>query len=64
MRRLLLQDGTIFVTSKKGTANVTSLKKTEPDLDKHTKVVDAWNRTVLCDDIADGSFKTIFRGRF
>jgi hypothetical protein len=59
-----IHDGTIFVTREKRTVNVVSLKKIDPDLDKHTKVVDAQSRAVLCDDIAKGCVKTIFYGQY
>jgi len=59
-----VRDGTIFVTREKETVNVISLKNIDPDLDKHTKVVDAQSRAVLCADIAEGCVKTIFYGRY
>ena len=57
-------DGTISVTPDKGLVNVISLKKIDPDLDKHTKVTDFQSHAVLCDDIAQGCVKTIFYGLY
>lgn len=55
---------TIFASRDKGTVNVISLKKIDPNLDKHTKVVDAQSRAVLCADVAESCVKTIFYGRY
>jgi opacity protein-like surface antigen len=59
-----LGKGTILVTPAKGTVNVVSLKKIDPDLDQPTKVQDAQSHAVLCDDIAKGCVKTIFYGQY
>lgn len=57
-------DGAILVSREKGTVNVISLKKLDPDLDKHTSVKDFSSHAVLCRDIAKGCIKTIFYGRY
>jgi hypothetical protein len=54
----------ILVSREKGTVNIISLKKIDPDLDKPTSVKDADNHAVLCADIAKGCIKTIFYGRY
>ena len=59
-----ISGGAILVTRKKGTVNVISLKKIDPDLDKHTGVKDFASHAVLCQDIAEGCIKTIFYGRY
>ena len=59
-----IREGTILVAHEKGTVNVISLKKIDPDLDKHTKVIDAQSHAALCDDIAKGCIKTIFYGQY
>ena len=55
---------TILVSREKGTVNIISLKKIDPDLDKPTSVKDADNHATLCNDIATGCVKTIFYGRY
>jgi hypothetical protein len=57
-------DGAILVSREKATVNVISLKKLDPDLDKHTSVKDFTSHAVLCRDIAKGCVKTIFYGRY
>jgi len=59
-----IKDGAILVSREKGTVNVISLKKLDPDLDKHTSVKDFTSHAVLCQDIAEGCIKTIFYGRY
>jgi len=59
-----ISGGAILVTREKGTVNVISLKKIDPDLDKHTSVKDFKSHAVLCQDIAEGCIKTIFYGRY
>lgn len=59
-----ISDGTILVSREKGTVNVISLKKLDPNLDKHTSVKDFASPAVLCRDIATGCIKTIFYGRY
>jgi hypothetical protein len=59
-----ISGGAILVTREKGTVNVISLKKIDPDLDKHTGVKDFKSHAVLCQDIAEGCIKTIFYGRY
>jgi hypothetical protein len=59
-----ISGGAILVTPEKGTVNVISLKKVDPDLDKHTSVKDFASHAVLCQDIAEGCIKTIFYGRY
>jgi len=59
-----IRGGSIYVARDKGTVNVISLKKIDPDLDKPTKVIDAQSHAALCDDIAKGCIKTIFYGRY
>jgi hypothetical protein len=56
--------GSIAVARQKGAVNVVSLKAIDPDLDKHTRVIDAQTHAVLCDDIATGCVKQIFHGRW
>jgi len=59
-----IKDGAILVSCEKGTVNVISLEKLDPDLDKHTSVKDFTSHAVLCQDIAEGCVKTIFYGRY
>jgi hypothetical protein len=59
-----ISDGAILVSREKGTVNIISLKKIDPDLDKHTSVMDFASHAVLCRDIATGCIKTIFYGRY
>jgi hypothetical protein len=59
-----IRDGAILVSRTKGTVNVISLKKLDPDLDKHTKVRDAQTQAVLCQDIAVGCSRGIFYGQW
>src|SRR5580700_5688545 len=59
-----ISDGAILVSHEKGTVNVISLKKIDPDLDKPTSVKDFASHAVLCADIATGCIKTIFYGRY
>lgn len=59
-----MDKGSIAVVRQKGAVNVVSLKAIDPDLDKHTRVIDARTRAVLCDDIAAGCVKQIFHGRW
>jgi hypothetical protein len=59
-----ISGGAILVTREKGTVNVISLKKIDPDLDKHTSVKDFKSHAVLCQDLAEGCIKTIFYGRY
>jgi hypothetical protein len=56
--------GAILVTREKGTVNVISLKKLDPDLAKPVSVKDFESHAVLCQDIAKGCVKTIFYGRY
>jgi len=56
--------GAIFVSREKGTVNVISLKKIDPELDKQTSVKDFPSRATLCEDIAKGCTKGIFYGRY
>jgi hypothetical protein len=55
---------TIYVTREKDNVNIISLKKLDPNLDKHTKVEDFRSHAILCNDIATGCVKTIFYGRY
>jgi hypothetical protein len=58
-------DGHIITVSReKGTMNIISLKKIDPDLETPTAVKDADSHAVLCNDIATGCVKTIFYGRY
>jgi hypothetical protein len=57
-------DGAIFVSRENGTVNVISLKKLDPELDKHMSVKDFHSRATLCEDIASGCSKGIFYGRY
>jgi len=59
-----INKGSILVSRKNGTVNVVSLKTIDPDLDKHTRVIDSQSGAVLCDDIAAGCIKQIFYGRW
>jgi hypothetical protein len=59
-----IRDGVIVVSRAKGTVNVISLKKLDPDLDKHTKVQDVQSHAVLCKDIAVGCSRGIFYGQW
>ena len=59
-----ISGGAILVSPAKGTVNIISLKKIDPDLDKHTSVRDFASHAVLCQDIATGCIKTIFYGRY
>jgi hypothetical protein len=59
-----ISDGAILVSREKGTVNVISLKKLDPNLDKHASVKDFASHAVLCRDIAKGCIKTIFYGRY
>ena len=59
-----ISGGAILVSHQKETVNIISLKKIDPDLDKHTSVKDSASHAVLCRDIAKGCIKTIFYGRY
>jgi hypothetical protein len=59
-----IRDGAIFVSREKGVVNVISLKKIDPDLDKHTSVRDLQSRLFLCEDIGAGCIKGIFYGNY
>lgn len=59
-----MNKGGIAVSRQKGAVNVVSLKSIDPDLDKHTRVIESQNGTVLCEDIAAGCDKQIFYGRW
>lgn len=59
-----INKGSILVSRKKGAVNVVSLKTIDPDLDKHTRVIDSQSGAALCDDIAAGCIKQIFYGRW
>lgn len=59
-----MDKGSISVVRQKGTVNVVSLKAIDPDLDKHTRVIESRNGKVLCEDIAAGCVKQIFHGRW
>jgi hypothetical protein len=59
-----MNKGSIAVSRQKGAVNVVSLKRIDPDLDKHTRVTDGRTGAVLCEDIAAGCIKRIFYGRW
>jgi len=59
-----IRDGAIYVSRRKGTVNVISLKTIDPGLDKHTSVKESQTDAVLCADIGAGCIKTIFYGRY
>jgi len=61
-------DQMITVSRAKGVVNVISLKTIDPDLQKHTRVVEAGTKAVLCKDIdsdsAPGCIPQIFYGSY
>jgi hypothetical protein len=59
-----IRDGAIFVSREKGTVNVISLKKLDPELEKHTQVRVFRSDAVLCKDIGAGCIDSIFYGRW
>jgi hypothetical protein len=59
-----MNKGSISVTRQRGAVNVVSLKRIDPDLDKHTRVIDSRTGAVLCKDIAVGCVKQIFYGQW
>ena len=58
-----IADGTIYVSRKKTTVNVISLKAIDPELNKKIKVKIFEGGKVLCDDIGSGCAQEIFYER-
>jgi hypothetical protein len=59
-----IRDGAIMVSREKGTMNVISLSKIDPELEKHTQVKVFHRDAVLCKDIGAGCIDSIFYGRW
>ena len=57
-------NGAIYISREKGSVNVISLNKIDPNLDKHTIVKEFQTGAVLCEDVAKGCGKGIFYGDY
>jgi hypothetical protein len=59
-----IRDGAILVSREKGTMDVISLRKLDPELSTHMQVKVFHSDAVLCKDIGAGCIDSIFYGRW
>jgi hypothetical protein len=59
-----INKNSISVSRENDAVNVVSLKRIDPELDKHARIIDSQTGAVLCKDIAVGCVKQIFYGQW